>query len=104
MQFDRLGAEVGNKSHPFSEVKKWRAGYCDRTHAGAQNFFAIDIPSPFRSIGIIELGKKLEIIYGAQGFRGKILSRKELAAVGELLPVPLSLWLSSAPRIVDGKG
>jgi hypothetical protein len=37
-------------------------------------------PLPPWSIGIIELGKILDLIYGLQSLRGKILSRKELAA------------------------
>jgi hypothetical protein len=32
------------------------------------------------SIGIIELGEILDLIYGLQSLRGKILSRKGLAA------------------------
>jgi len=36
-------------------------------------------PPPW-SIEIIELGKILDLIYGLQSLRGKILSRKELAA------------------------
>jgi hypothetical protein len=38
-------------------------------------------PSPSRSIGISDIGENLEIIYGAQQLRGKILSRKNLASV-----------------------
>jgi hypothetical protein len=38
-------------------------------------------PSP-RISGIMELGGKLEIIYGAQAVRGKIFNRKELARFG----------------------
>jgi len=37
-------------------------------------------PSPPWSIGIIELREILDLIYGPQSLRGKILSRKELAA------------------------
>ena len=35
---------------------------------------------PWWSIGIIEFGEILDLIYGLQSLRGKILSRKELAA------------------------
>ena len=40
------------------------------------------IPSP-RSGGIIDLEENREIIYGAQWFTGKILSRKELDPSGQ---------------------
>jgi hypothetical protein len=37
-------------------------------------------PSPPWSIGIADLEEILDLIYGLQSLRGKILSRKELAA------------------------
>jgi len=48
---------------------------------------------PSRSIGIIELGENLKIIYGAQSLRGKILSRKELGLIDQFLRYALSPWL-----------
>jgi hypothetical protein len=39
-------------------------------------------PSPSRSIGMMELAENLQIIYEAQQFRGKILSRKDLGLAG----------------------
>jgi len=42
-------------------------------------------PSPSRSTGIIELRENLEVIYGAQELRGKILSRKDLGPIGRFL-------------------
>jgi len=39
--------------------------------------------SPSRSIAIIELAENLEIIHGAQQLSGKILIRKELAAISD---------------------
>jgi hypothetical protein len=60
---------------------------------GRRSFWGI--PSPWIS-GIIELGENSEVIYGAQWFRGKILSRKELAPVGRFSRIPLSPWLVSA--------
>ena len=50
-----------------------------------------DTPSPSRSIGIIELGEDLEIIYGAQSLGGKILSPKELGPSTELLRIRFRL-------------
>jgi len=55
-------------------------------------------PPPSWSIGIIKLAKILDLIYGLQSIRGKILSRKELAdeiVFKELcgfLSVPLTPW------------
>jgi hypothetical protein len=39
----------------------------------------VRVPSPSRSIGVIDIAGNLEIIYGAQQLRGKILSRRDLA-------------------------
>ena len=57
-------------------------------------------PPPGWSIGIIEFGEILDLIYGLQSLRGKILSRKEVAAgirvfkeLGSFLSVPLAPWL-----------
>jgi hypothetical protein len=50
-------------------------------------------PSPSRSIGIMQLAENLEIVYGAQEFRGKILSRRDLGLIDPFLLTPLSLWL-----------
>jgi hypothetical protein len=41
-------------------------------------YFLVITPSPFRSTGISYLEENLEVIYGAQQLRGKILSRKDL--------------------------
>ena len=59
-------------------------------------------PSP-RISGIIDLGENREIIYGAQQFRGKILSHKDLAPVGGFASIPLSPWLVSARWSVSRK-
>src|SRR5215467_12427495 len=53
-------------------------------------------PPPSRSIGIIDLGENLKVIYGAQRLRGKILSRRDLGRVACFLPVLLSPWQASA--------
>ncbi|PYX69648.1 MAG: hypothetical protein DMG78_21375 [Acidobacteria bacterium] len=37
---------------------------------------------PSRSIGIMRLAENLEVIYGAQELRGKILSRRHLGPIG----------------------
>jgi hypothetical protein len=37
------------------------------------------IPSPAGSIGITQLGENLEVIFGTQALRSKILNRKNLA-------------------------
>ena len=42
------------------------------------------IPSP-RSIGIANLAENFEVIHGAQEFRGKILSRKDLGPIEQFL-------------------
>ena len=60
-------------------------------------------PPPPWSSGIIDLGENREIIYGAQWFTGKILSRKELGAYGRLPCTPLSPWLASTNWIVNRK-
>jgi hypothetical protein len=59
-------------------------------------------PSP-RISGIIDLAENREIIYVAQWFRGKILSRKDLAPVAGFASIPLSPWLVSACWIVSRK-
>jgi hypothetical protein len=41
---------------------------------------------------MMDLAEDLEIIYGAQQLRGKILSRKDLGPVERFLFTPLSLW------------
>jgi hypothetical protein len=46
------------------------------------------VPPPLLSIGISDVAENLEIIYGAQQLRGKILSRKELARVAQSLLAP----------------
>jgi hypothetical protein len=66
----------------------------DHSRNGKAEFLGVS-PSPWIS-GIIELGENSEVIYGAQWFRGKILSRKELAPVGRFSRIPLSPWLVSA--------
>jgi len=60
-------------------------------------------PSP-RISGIMDLGEKRKIIYGAQRLAGKIFIRKELAAVDEFSRIPLSPWLVSAWWIVSCNG
>ena len=40
------------------------------------------VPLPSQSIGIMRLAENLEVIYGAQELRGKILSRRDLGPIG----------------------
>src|SRR6476659_3293225 len=47
-------------------------------------------PPPSRSIGIIELGEKRKVIYGAQWFAGKILRTKALDATRRNARLPLA--------------
>ena len=47
-------------------------------------------PSPW-STGMMDLAENLEVIYGAQQLRGKILSRKDLGLAERFLLTPLSL-------------
>jgi hypothetical protein len=47
----------------------------------------------------MNLAGNYKVIHGAQELRGKILSRKDLASVGQSVPSPLSPWLSSAVLI-----
>jgi hypothetical protein len=42
--------------------------------------------------GITELAANLEVVYGAQGLRGKILSRKVLGPAERFLIAAPSLW------------
>ena len=51
------------------------------------------IPLPYQSIGISDITENLEVIYGAQQLRGKILSRRDLGPIDQLLLTPLSPWL-----------
>jgi hypothetical protein len=46
---------------------------------GERQIFGVPLPS--RSMGMMELAENLQIIYGAQQFRGKILSRKDLGLI-----------------------
>jgi len=55
-----------------------------------------DIPLPWGSIGIINLGRICKVIYGAQSFAGKILETKELRALPGHLFLLLAPWRSSA--------
>ena len=59
-------------------------------HFGKQMDFGV--PLPLRSSGIIDLAENLEMIYGAQAFRGKILSRRDLESIDRCLLTRLSLW------------
>jgi hypothetical protein len=58
-------------------------------HFGKQVQFR-GIPLPW-STGMMDLAVSLEIIYGAQQLRGKILSRKDLGLAERFLLTPLSL-------------
>ena len=49
------------------------------------------IPPPPRSIGMFNLAENCDLIYGAQQLRGKILSRKDLAAAYLSSLEPLSI-------------
>ena len=55
-----------------------------RDREGSEGIF------PRRSIGITNLAVNLEIIYGAQSLRGRILSRNDLGLSRQIALTPLS--------------
>jgi hypothetical protein len=58
----------------------------------------MQVPLPPWSIGIIESGEILDVIYGPQSLRRKILSRKGLAAeIGFLMELRSFLSVLLAP-------
>jgi hypothetical protein len=58
----------------------------------AHFIYSLDTPPP-RSIGIIDLERKIDLIYGAQQLTGKILSAKEIRLV--LLPIARKVCTTS---------
>ena len=58
-------------------------------------------PSPSQSIGIMQLAENLEVIYGAQVLRSKILSRKDLGLIDQIPAyTAFALAMSKAVDIV----
>ncbi len=69
---------------------------------GRDCFSIFGYPLPLLSIRIMHLRPNCEIIYGAQRLRGKILSRKYLAAsFGRSLAAPLDYGSNCASRATE---